>query len=195
VSSLIVWAAGSAPSKDTLWTTDNGKFAVPGCRWSPDHETPAAELHVVIALMTTGPVGISDLVGCVLTRVLRMHATDRIHPLDLFFWAPICFVRSAQRLFVPPAFSHLVALPSKGGKGHFPESPGFFQDLFFVWKSFGGNRGRPSILQCWQTTIKRSDLRHELQTRSKIESNQMHARARTTCLALLGTRTRPWRAG
>jgi hypothetical protein len=54
ISSLIVWAAGAAPSKDTLWTTTNGQFAVPGCNWSPDHEKPAAELHVVIALMTTG---------------------------------------------------------------------------------------------------------------------------------------------
>jgi hypothetical protein len=60
LSSLIVWAAGSAPSKDTLWTSTNGKFAVPGCPWTPDHEAPAVELHVVVALMTTGPVGISD---------------------------------------------------------------------------------------------------------------------------------------
>ncbi len=30
VSSLIVWAAGAFPSKDTLWTSANGKFAVPG---------------------------------------------------------------------------------------------------------------------------------------------------------------------
>ena len=28
VSSLIVWAAGAFPSKDTLWTSTNGKFAV-----------------------------------------------------------------------------------------------------------------------------------------------------------------------
>ena len=59
-SSLLAWAMGAAPSKDTLWTSDNGGFAVPGCKFGPDHETPAAELHVVIALMTTGPVGISD---------------------------------------------------------------------------------------------------------------------------------------
>ena len=63
VSSLIVWAAGAFPSKDTLWTSDNGKFPVPGCNWSPDHESVAAPLHVVIALMSTGPVGISDMIG------------------------------------------------------------------------------------------------------------------------------------
>ena len=50
VSSLIVWAAGAFPSKDTLWTSNNGKFAVPGCQWSPDHEAPAAALHVAGAL-------------------------------------------------------------------------------------------------------------------------------------------------
>merc|ERR1712130_458471 len=63
VSSLLVWALGSAPSKDTLWTTPNLYTATPGCAWTPDHEVPAAELHVVIALMTTGPVGISDSIG------------------------------------------------------------------------------------------------------------------------------------
>jgi len=63
VSSLLVWALGSYPSKDTLWTTTNKHTAIPGCNWSPDHEIPAAELHVVIALMTTGPVGISDSIG------------------------------------------------------------------------------------------------------------------------------------
>ena len=36
---------------------------MPGCQWSPDHENVAAPLHVVIALMSTGPVGISDMIG------------------------------------------------------------------------------------------------------------------------------------
>ena len=71
VSSLIVWAVGAAPSKDTLWTTDNGRFAVPGCNWSPDHEQPAAALHVVLALLSTGPVGISDRLGGTNATLLR----------------------------------------------------------------------------------------------------------------------------
>eukprot|EP01047_Picozoa_sp_COSAG01_P075507 COSAG01_NODE_12959_length_1654_cov_1.257381_2_plen_166_part_00 len=71
VSSLIVWAAGAYPSKDTLWTSDNGKFAVPGCQWSADHENIAAPLHVVIALMTTGPVGISDMIGGTNVSLIR----------------------------------------------------------------------------------------------------------------------------
>jgi len=77
VSSLIVWAAGSFPSKDTLWTTNNGRFAVPGCNWAPDHETPAAALHVVVALMTTGPVGISDMLnGTNVTLIQRAIRAD-----------------------------------------------------------------------------------------------------------------------
>ena len=35
----------------------------PGCSWTLDHEEPAAELHLVLALMSTGPVGISDAIG------------------------------------------------------------------------------------------------------------------------------------
>ena len=62
-SSLLVWALGAAPSKDTLWTTTNNRTAVPGCDWTPDHEAPAVETHVVLALLTTGPVGISDGLG------------------------------------------------------------------------------------------------------------------------------------
>ncbi|KAH8045728.1 hypothetical protein JL721_12556 [Aureococcus anophagefferens] len=63
VSSLLVWALGKAPSKDTLWTSDNNRTATPGCPWTPDHETAAAPLHVAVALMSGGPVGISDGLG------------------------------------------------------------------------------------------------------------------------------------
>lgn len=35
----------------------------PGCPWTADHEAPAAELHLVLALMSSGPVGISDSIG------------------------------------------------------------------------------------------------------------------------------------
>jgi hypothetical protein len=53
-SSLLVWAMGAAPSKDTLWTTTNNHTETPGCDWTVDHEEVAAELHVVLALMSTG---------------------------------------------------------------------------------------------------------------------------------------------
>lgn len=76
VSSLIVWAAGAFPSKDTLWTSDNGKFPVPGCKWSPDHESVAAPLHVVIALMTTGPVGISDMISGTNVSLIKRTITE-----------------------------------------------------------------------------------------------------------------------
>lgn len=76
-SSLLVWAIGKAPSKDTLWTTDNGKTVIPGCSWTADHEPPAAELHVVLALMSTGPVGISDAIGMTNSTLLsRAITTD-----------------------------------------------------------------------------------------------------------------------
>lgn len=62
-SSLLVWALGKHPSKDTLWTTDNARLETPGCPWTPDKESEAAELHLILALMSTGPVGISDSIG------------------------------------------------------------------------------------------------------------------------------------
>ena len=62
LSSLLPSALGKAPSKDTLWSTTNNRTVIPGCSpWTPDHEAPA--LHVALALLSTGPVGISDGVG------------------------------------------------------------------------------------------------------------------------------------
>jgi hypothetical protein len=63
-SSLIVWAMGGKPSKDTFWTSDNGNQSTTrgGCDKKgcpPDHSTPAATLHTMLALMSTGPVGFS----------------------------------------------------------------------------------------------------------------------------------------
>ncbi|KAL3909493.1 MAG: hypothetical protein SGILL_008068, partial [Bacillariaceae sp.] len=62
-SSLLVWALGGRPSKDTLWSTDNNKTEIPGCKWTADHEAMAAELHIVLALLTAGPFGLSDGIG------------------------------------------------------------------------------------------------------------------------------------
>ena len=62
-SGLLVWALGKHPSKDTLWTTANDRTATPGCPWTPDHEAVAAPLHVILALMSGGPVGVSDALG------------------------------------------------------------------------------------------------------------------------------------
>jgi hypothetical protein len=78
-SSLLVWAMGKSPSKDTLWTTNNGKTSIPGCPWTDDHEGPAAELHVALALLSTGPMGISDAIGMtnasLLSRAIAMDGT------------------------------------------------------------------------------------------------------------------------
>jgi hypothetical protein len=64
-SSLMAWAANSAPSKDTLWSSDNGAQATTrgGCAKSgcpPDHSGAGAVLHTVLAALSTGPVGYSD---------------------------------------------------------------------------------------------------------------------------------------
>lgn len=78
-SSFLVWAMGVAPSKDTLWSTANNHTEIPGCPWTPDHEASAAELHVVLALMSTGPVGLSDAVGhtnaTLLKRIMMKDGT------------------------------------------------------------------------------------------------------------------------
>jgi hypothetical protein len=77
MSSLLVWALGAVPSKDTLWSTDNNRTETPGCSWTPDHENVAAELHVVLALMTTGPFGLSDGIGMTnATLIRRVIAND-----------------------------------------------------------------------------------------------------------------------
>jgi hypothetical protein len=64
-SSLIVWAMGKAPSKDTFWSTDNGAQATTrgGCdrKGCPaDHSTPAAVLHTMLTVLSAGPVQFSD---------------------------------------------------------------------------------------------------------------------------------------
>ena len=68
-SSLLLWALGAAPSKDTFWTTDNmplatklgGCGAKQGC--PPDHSNISLELHTMLALLSTGPVGFSDAIN------------------------------------------------------------------------------------------------------------------------------------
>lgn len=67
-SSLIVWAAGGRPSKDTFWTTNNGNQSTTrgGCDKTgcpPDHSTAGAELHTMLTLLSTGPMGFSDAPG------------------------------------------------------------------------------------------------------------------------------------
>jgi hypothetical protein len=67
-SSLLVWAAGGRPSKDTFWTTDNGNQSTTrgGCDKTgcpPDHSAAGAVLHTMLAVLTTGPVAFSDAPG------------------------------------------------------------------------------------------------------------------------------------
>jgi hypothetical protein len=81
LSSLLIWALGAAPSKDTFWTSDNGADATTmgGCPPSgcpDDHTNTGSELHTVIALMSTGPVGFSDAVNRTNVTLLRRTCRD-----------------------------------------------------------------------------------------------------------------------
>ena len=121
-SSLLVWALGFAPSKDTLWTTDNGRTTIPGCPWTPDHETPAAELHLVLALMSTGPVGISDAIGMTNTTLLRRAVTS-----DGSLLKPSKAITSVDSSFVHSSFGG-----RRDKEGYLYGSAGLWRSWYFV---------------------------------------------------------------
>lgn len=69
-SSMLVWALGAAPSKDTFWTKNQSSIAkvhapecggMSGC--PPDHSDAGCELHSMLAALSTGPVQPSDSIG------------------------------------------------------------------------------------------------------------------------------------
>ena len=66
--SLLLWSLGAAPSKDTFWTSNQSDIAVglggcPATGCPADHSEAGAELHALLALFSTGPVGFSDALG------------------------------------------------------------------------------------------------------------------------------------
>lgn len=84
-SSLLVWAVQGAPSTDTFWTSDNGDVATTmgGCdstRGCPeDHGDAGCELHTLLAVMSTGPVGFSDAMNYTnVERILRTCRSDGV---------------------------------------------------------------------------------------------------------------------
>ena len=128
-SSLLVWALGGAPSKDTLWSTDNNRTAIPGCPWTADHEEPVAELHVVLALMSKGPVGISDAIGytnaTLLKRIIRQGGT-LLKPLKPITAIDSTFLDSGRPLFASPTAS------SKNEGGYVYGTAGLGPSWYFV---------------------------------------------------------------
>merc|ERR1740124_414433 len=67
-SSLLIWALGSFPSKDTFWTSDNSglgqKLGGCGSKGCPaDHSNVGAILNTLVALFSMGPMGFSDAVN------------------------------------------------------------------------------------------------------------------------------------
>ncbi|XP_046547865.1 uncharacterized protein LOC124257770 isoform X1 [Haliotis rubra] len=57
VTSLFAWAIGIAPFKDIFWTTS----VQPGNTYNSTEPYPS--LHAVVATLSTGPVGIGDMIG------------------------------------------------------------------------------------------------------------------------------------
>jgi hypothetical protein len=83
VSSLFLWAVDIAPSTDTFWTSDNGDVATTmgGCDHQggcpEDHDDMGCELHTILAVMSTGPVGFSDALNQTnAPRILRTCRAD-----------------------------------------------------------------------------------------------------------------------
>ncbi|XP_071096650.1 uncharacterized protein [Haliotis cracherodii] len=58
ISSIFAYALGIAPSKDNFWTTG----VQPGSKYGNKTE-PCTSLNALVATLSTGPVGISDMVG------------------------------------------------------------------------------------------------------------------------------------
>jgi len=97
-SALLAFALGLRPSKDTFWTQRPASAAATGHPWGP-HDNPGSncELNLLIATLSTGPVGISDKAGNT-NKTLLMHAMrpdgwliqpDRpVTPVDASFMQP-----------------------------------------------------------------------------------------------------------
>lgn len=80
-SSLLLWALGFAPSKDTFWTSDQRDIgpAMGGCPPSgcpADHSNAGARLHTMLATLTAGPVGVGDAPGRTNGTLLRAALHD-----------------------------------------------------------------------------------------------------------------------
>ena len=100
--SLLLWSLGAAPSKDTFWTSNQSDVAIElgGCPASgcpADHSDAGAELHTLLALFTTGPVGFSDAAG-------RTNATllQRIAVADGTLISPSRPLTSSDRVYSAP---------------------------------------------------------------------------------------------
>ncbi|XP_071096653.1 uncharacterized protein [Haliotis cracherodii] len=70
ITSLFAWALGVAPFKDNFWTTS----VQPG---NPYHGAtePYTTLNAVVATLSTGPVGVSDMLGC-MNKTLIMKCVN-----------------------------------------------------------------------------------------------------------------------
>lgn len=77
VSSMFAYALGLAPSKDTFWTTD----VQPGNRYKKSE--PYTELNALVATLSTGPYGPSDMAGHIDYRLINrtcIYFGQLMHP-------------------------------------------------------------------------------------------------------------------
>jgi hypothetical protein len=91
VGSLLFWSVGLAPSKDVTWTTTHQ----PGGGFQYDQ--PNVELDYVLAVLSSGPVGIGDGIGYTNASLARMGANSA--GLILRADKPLTAIDST---FVPP---------------------------------------------------------------------------------------------
>jgi hypothetical protein len=85
-----------------------------------DDETPAAELHVILAIMSAGPVGISNGIGMTNTTLLKHTITvDRLLLLELTPRAPLNQCVQSQTLLEALVFLHVPSSLTKTMVPHF----------------------------------------------------------------------------
>ena len=73
ISSLLSDALGIAPFKDTFWSTSDE----PGSSYKPSAMEPLPEREIILAILSTGPVGPGDAINCTNgTRIMKCCRQD-----------------------------------------------------------------------------------------------------------------------
>lgn len=96
IPSLLFWAADVAPSKDIFLTHSQQPGGAPSCGSTDFHAQPNVELDAILAVLSTGPVGIGD--GAGYTNITLLNSTCAADGLILKPDKPITALDS---VFVP----------------------------------------------------------------------------------------------
>ncbi|MBV9850127.1 MAG: hypothetical protein JO250_10680 [Armatimonadetes bacterium] len=119
-TSLLAWALGLAPFKDTFWTTADE----PGSPYGPKAREPNAELETLASALSAGPVGPGDAIGqtnvSLLMKVCRadgllLKPDKPATPIDRWFLAdgPDGEVWDADTDFGPNRWHYMLAADLK----------------------------------------------------------------------------------